>query len=100
DACRAAEPLRHAMEDKYHVAIGELAPRVFYRITDNWLELTVRFVVDDHQSRQVKDAMARAILDAFDAAGIGIASTTVEVVGVPTLRIEGDGRSTGVTAED
>ena len=48
---------------------GELRPRVYYRLTDNWLELTVRFVGPDHGIRELKDAMSREILDAFDEAG-------------------------------
>ena len=48
----------------------------------------VRFVVADHGVRDVKDAMSRDILARLDAAGIGIASSTFEIVGLPPLRIE------------
>jgi hypothetical protein len=47
----------------------------------------VRFVVEDHGIRDVKDAMSRDMLPALDEAGIGIASTTFEIVGLPPLRI-------------
>lgn len=70
-------------------------PRVYYRLTDNWLELTVRFVVRDRGIRDVKDAISRDVLRELEAAGIGLASATFEVVGLPTLRIEaatGNGR--------
>lgn len=63
-------------------------PRVYYRLTDSWLELTVRFVVRDRGIRDVKDAMTRDLLEALDSAGIGIASTSFEVTGLPPLRIE------------
>lgn len=63
-------------------------PRVYYRLTDNWLELTVRFVVRDRGIRDVKDAMSRDLLKALDAAGIGIASATFEITSLPPLRIE------------
>jgi small-conductance mechanosensitive channel len=63
-------------------------PRVYWRLTDNWLELTVRFVVRDRGIRDVKDAMSRDILAALEAAGIGMASSTFEIVGLPPLRIE------------
>jgi small-conductance mechanosensitive channel len=81
-----AEPYRATMNESYHLELEELAPRVFYKITDNWLELSLRFIVADHQSRQVRDQIARAILDAFDAAGIGIASTTIDIVAFPPVR--------------
>ena len=75
---------------------GDVRPRVYYRLTDNWLELTVRFVVRDHGIRDVKDAMSRDILARLDEAGIGIASATFEIVGVPTLKLA-DGRERHAT---
>jgi small-conductance mechanosensitive channel len=70
-------------------------PKVYWRLTDNWLELTVRFVVRDRGIRDVKDAMSRDILRQLDAAGIGLASTTFEVVGMPPLRVETTSRDRG-----
>jgi small-conductance mechanosensitive channel len=63
-------------------------PKVYYRLTDNWLELSVRFVVREHGVRGVKDAMSRDLLAALDEAGIGLASATFEIVGLPPLRIQ------------
>lgn len=83
------------MQRRYAVKAVEIKPTVYYRITDNWLELTVRFIVKDHGIRGLKDAMSRDILRALDEAGIGIASATFEVVGLPPLRID-DGRGTGL----
>ena len=54
------------------------------------VELTVRFVVPTHGVRILKDALSRAILRAFDEAGIGVASSTYDVVGFPPLRIDGE----------
>lgn len=72
-------------------------PKVYYQLTDNWLELTVRFVVRDRGVRDVKDAMSRDLLKALDEAGIGIASATFEVVGLPPLRIESAGNGRAVS---
>ncbi len=41
-----------------------------------------------HGARELKDAMSRDILGAFDEAGIGIASATYDIVGMPPLRVE------------
>lgn len=76
------------MQRRYFIQAADLTPKVYYRITDNWLELTVRFVVKDHAIRDLKDAVSRDILKAFDQAGIGIASATFDIVGFPTLQIE------------
>lgn len=55
------------------------------RITDNWLELTVRFIVPTHLIRGVKDRMSRLILAEMDKAGIGIASATYDIVRLPPI---------------
>lgn len=82
----SAEAMRH-MQETYFVKADDFEPRVFYRLTDNWLELGLRFVVPDRGIREVKDAMSREIIAAFDAAGIGIASSTYDIVGLPPVRI-------------
>lgn len=73
---------------RYPTPGGELAPRVYYRLTDNWLELTVRFIVQEKAVREIKDAMSRDIITGLDRAGIGLASATFEVVGAPVLKLE------------
>jgi small-conductance mechanosensitive channel len=83
-----SEPVRRAIEKRYFISVDDLTPRVFYRLTDNWLELTVRFIVREHGIREVKDAIARAVLTRFEAASIEIASATYEIVGAPALRVQ------------
>lgn len=60
---------------------------MFWRLTDNWLELTVRFLADTHGIRELKDGMTREILEQLDAAGIEVASATYEIVGLPPVRL-------------
>jgi small-conductance mechanosensitive channel len=83
------------MQRRYFVRMVDFAPRVYYRITDNWLELTVRFLVRDREIRDLKDAVSRDILAAFDEAEIGIASATYDIVGVPPLRFANGARAAG-----
>ena len=75
------------LQRRYFMPEPSFEPKVYWRMTDNWLELTVRFVAREHGVRDLKDAMTRDILAAYDAAGIEIASATFEVVGVPPLRV-------------
>ncbi len=75
------------MQRRYAMSPADTKPRVYCRLTDNWLEMTVRFVVPDHGIREVKDAMTREILQGLDEAGIGVASATLEVVRLPPLRL-------------
>jgi small-conductance mechanosensitive channel len=81
-----AEALRE-LRRRYFVESAELEPRVYWQLTDNWLEMAVRFVTRERGVREIKDAMSREILAELTAAGIQVASTTVEVTGLPPVRV-------------
>lgn len=70
----------HEMRNRYLVEAADLEPQVFVHLTDNWIELSVRFLVSTHGIRAVKDQISRQVLSAFQTAGIDIASQTVELV--------------------
>lgn len=88
---------RRELQRRYLLDVHGFEPRVYYRLTDNWLELTVRFVTREHGIREVKDAMSRELLEQLENAGIGIASATFEIVGVPTLHVEASSNSEKLT---
>jgi len=81
---RAIERLRR----RYWVPETDIEPAVFYRLTDNWLELSVRFAVLPHGVRKVKSDMSRDILERFEQAGLEIASSTYDIVGLPKVEVE------------
>jgi len=68
-----------AMERRYPIPHAEVEPRVFVRATDNWMELSARFVVPVREARTAKDAMMRRIRERLDDAGIEIGTETSEV---------------------
>lgn len=70
----------------YFLEAPDVQPKSFLRLTDNWIELTIRFVTPEHGIRQVKDRISREGLDAFSQAHIQVASATFEIVGLPPLR--------------
>ena len=84
------------LHERFGVDPVDLEPRVFFRITDNWLELTVRFILGTHQIRGAKDAMSREILAGLDDAGIGIASATYDIVGLPPVELASRRRMRGI----
>ena len=86
---RADEKVR--LEERYGMTVDDLVPRAFYRLTDNWIAIAVRFLVHDHGSRIAKDKMYREILARFREEKIGIASGTYAIVQMPPLKIEGAG---------
>lgn len=81
------EALR-VLEGRYVMKRSELEPQTYWRLTDNWLEMTVRFLVPDSGIRQIKSAMSRDILAALNEARIGIASGTYEIVGFPPVKVQ------------
>ena len=76
-----------AMQKRFMLTADDLLPKVYFRLTDNWVELTVRFLTADRGVRGVKDAMSRDVLAALNTAKIGIASSTIEIVGLPPLQL-------------
>jgi small-conductance mechanosensitive channel len=75
------------LERRYGAAPLDLAPRVFLRVTDNWLELALRFLTRPSGVREVKDAMTRDVLAAFEASSIEVASATYDIVGLPPVTV-------------
>ncbi|MGI4758782.1 MAG: mechanosensitive ion channel family protein [Janthinobacterium lividum] len=83
-----AEEALAILEQRFSIKKLQMRPQVYMRLTDNWVELTVRFLCKDHDIRGLKDRMSREIIDNLDKAKIGIASGTYEIVGLPPIRVE------------
>lgn len=84
----AAHHALEVMRGRYALADAGLDPAVYWRITDNWLELSVRFLVPTRGVREIKDRISRDVLAGLDADGIGIASATYDIVRLPPLTWE------------
>ena len=78
-AATEAEQAIAEMLRQYPVARTEIEPRVFVRATDNYLELSARFVVPVRTSRQMKDRFTRHVLERFALSDIAVASPTQDV---------------------
>ena len=83
-----AAPALKLLEDKFSIESVDVRPRVYMRLTDNWVELTVRFLCKEHDIRGLKDRMSREIIANLDKAKIGIASSTYDIVGLPPIRVQ------------
>ena len=79
-----AEQQRHMARRKLAVKITPLEPRVFVKVTDNWIELGVVYPVDTDTRRTFRSELSQRILTEFSTAGIQIASQTVAVVQSPS----------------
>jgi len=80
------------LEERFGIDAGEIDPKVFWRVTEDWLEMTVRFLGPDHGIRHIKDRMTRQILADFEKEGILIAATRQEGITIkPRKRASGKG---------
>ncbi len=75
-----------AMRSLYVIHAGDLEPRVYVRLTEDYVELAVRFLTRALGVRELKDQVARSILAGLRAERIEIASATLEVVRPPGER--------------
>ena len=85
EARLGAEEVRR-VEHRFGIDVGDIAPRVFWRITEDWLEMTVRFLGPDHGIRGIKDKMTRDVLAGFEKDGIVVGATRQEAVPGPAAR--------------
>jgi hypothetical protein len=60
-------------------------------ITDNWLELSLRFLSHEPGVRILKDALYRDVLAGFQQARISIASSSTDISIVSPVRVESAG---------
>ena len=88
DIANLAQPELDRMRRSFFIEAPDIRPRVYLRITDNWVELSVRFLCRNHDIRGLKDRISREILSGLEDAKIGIASSTYDVVGFPPIRLE------------
>ena len=85
---QAATELR-AMAELYPLHDTVTEPLLYVVMTDNWIEITLRYVVEARERREVKGQLHRDLLQRFEAeADITVASATFEIVGFPPLRGE------------
>ncbi len=81
-----AEAKLNRMIDRFPVKETKVEPTLYLALTDNWIELTLRFLVDAQERRGVKDRLHRELLQHFlEDENISVASTTIEIVGFPQL---------------
>ena len=76
----------------YRVEDAKLEPMVTMSFDANWLELTLRYVVDYRARRSTKDKLFTLILDGIEASKgrVQIASASFQITEFPALAISGN----------
>lgn len=78
------------MVKQYAVEHASVEPMVTLIATDNWMEFTVRYVVDYKKRRSTKDRLFDRILDEFKRTDgrVALASATLHLVEVPAFEVQ------------
>ncbi|MEZ4961254.1 MAG: mechanosensitive ion channel [Saprospiraceae bacterium] len=76
------------MVRKYLIEDAQVAPAISLRLTDNWMEFNLRYVVDFKQRRATKNELFRLIQKEVEETKgkVSLASATIELVGLPDVR--------------
>jgi len=75
---------------KYRLEAAPVDPLVSMTANDNWLEFTLRYIVDYRKRRTVRDLLFTRIMEEVDKSQnrIRLASATFEIVNVPRFDLE------------
>jgi len=78
------------MIDKYRIEEASVEPMSFIVAIDNWIEFSLRYVVDYKLRRSTKDKIFIKILQEVDKTKgkVQLASATFELVAAPSLNVK------------
>ena len=86
--CQAdAEEQLSRLMARYPVDEVPVQPMIYTTLTDNWIQMSLRYVVEARRRRELQGKLHRELLERFEAdPEITVASATFEIVGFPPLR--------------
>lgn len=87
---REAKASWSTLVQQYRVDPTEMDPRVFLVANDNWMEFTLRYVVDYKKRRLTKDLLYTRILEEIESTNgrVALASATFHLVEAPELKVK------------
>ncbi|MEE4193846.1 MAG: mechanosensitive ion channel domain-containing protein [Anaerolineae bacterium] len=90
DYADAAHEQWKKMTKKYAIEPAIVTPMVTMVANDNWVEFTLRYVVDYKKRRTTKDQLFTQLLTDIEQTGgkVGIASMTIHLVEMPKMEVK------------
>jgi small-conductance mechanosensitive channel len=75
--------------DKYYVEDAQVDPSLAITLTDNWIQLNLRYIVDYKKRRYTKNILNQEIGKRIQATNgkVTLASTTIEIVRIPSIHM-------------
>ena len=88
-ATQSADAWKQAV-NRYRLEEVKIEPMITLAATDNWIEFTVRYIVDYRKRRFVRDRIFTRILEEVDKSKnrIRLASATFELANLPRLNLQ------------
>lgn len=82
--------------NKYYIENAIVDPSLAIKLTDNWIEFNLRYIVDYKKRRSTRDLLNDAIRKEFEATNgkIILASSTFELIKIPKLEIDIEQKNT------
>jgi small-conductance mechanosensitive channel len=90
DYANKSEKAWKEMNNKFLLEPQSTNPMVTVVANDNWMEFTIRYIVDFKKRRTTKDKLFMKILDEIELSGgkIALASATFHIVEAPTINVK------------
>jgi small-conductance mechanosensitive channel len=90
DFAQSAKAAWQELVRKFMIENAVVDPMVTMTANDNWVEFTLRYVVDFKHRRSTKDTLFSQILSRIDATEgrVGMASATFHLVEMPPVKVE------------
>lgn len=75
--------------EKYYIEDAIVEPTLAIKLTDNWIEFNLRYIVDYKRRRMTKHRLNELINNAFEETGgkVLLASATFELVHIPIMNV-------------
>jgi hypothetical protein len=76
--------------EKYRIEDASVAPMITIKADQNWIEYTIRYVVDYRRRRTTRDILFTRILEEVDKAEgrVSIATAGFEVLSTPVVKVQ------------
>jgi small-conductance mechanosensitive channel len=77
------------LEEKYYISQFDIEPRVYYKPTDNWIGLYVRYVTPTRERRSTRNTIMKEALEALlKLENVSIASETLIIKDFPDIHMK------------
>jgi small-conductance mechanosensitive channel len=77
------------LREKYYLQTKPAEPGVYMKVTDNWIQLSLRYMTPARKRRTLHNHLSNILLEKIEKSKkIKVASSTYEIVGMPEIRMK------------